>query len=69
LEENLYKNFLNVIISKGAEKCTFKAVLKAIKAYFKAVFRTEQIREHVTNALKMLINLTTTISSIINASI
>jgi len=50
----------------GAEERMFRAVLKALTAYFKAVVKIEQICKHVTNALKMLVNLTTTISNIIN---
>jgi len=54
---------------RGAEERTFKAILKAVKAYFKAVFRIEQMCKHVVSALKTPVNLTTTISSITNTSI
>jgi len=57
------------MIGRGAEECTFKVILKAIKAYFEAIFRTEQIYKYVVSALKTPINLTTTTSSTINISI
>jgi len=57
------------VTGRGAKECTFRAILKAVRAYFKAVFRMEQMCKHVINALKMLVNPTITISSIINVSI
>jgi len=57
------------VISRGAEEYTFRAILKAVKAYFKAVFRTEQMCEHIINVPKTPINLTTTTSNITDISI
>ena len=57
------------MISRGAEECTFGVILKAIRAYFKAVFRTEQMCEHVISALKTFINPITIINSITDTSI
>ena len=54
---------------RGAEERTFKAILKAIRAYFEAVFKIEQICKYVTSALKTPINPTITTSSITNISI
>ena len=54
---------------RGAEEYTFKAILKAIKAYFKAVFKTEQIYEHVVSTLKIPVNLTIIINNTTNISI
>jgi len=57
------------VTGRGAEKRTFKAILKAVRAYFKAVFKTEQMREHVASALKTPVNPTTIINSITDISI
>jgi len=54
---------------RGAEECTFKVILKTVRAYFKAVFKTEQICKHVVSALKTPVNLITIINSITNTSI
>ena len=53
---------------RGAEERTFKAILKAVRAYFKAVFRTEQMCKHVTSALKTPVNPTTITNSITDTS-
>jgi len=57
------------MISRGAEERTFGAILEAARAYFKAVFRTEQMCKYVASALKTPVNLITIISSITNVSI
>jgi len=57
------------VIGRGAEERTFKVILKAVRAYFKVIFKTEQIYEYIVNALKTLVNLIITISSITNISI
>jgi len=68
-EENLYKNFQDAVTSRGAEERTFRAIFETVRAYFKAVFKTEQMREYVTSAPKTPVNLITTTSSITDTSI
>jgi len=57
------------MIGRGAEERTFGAILEAARAYFKAVFRTEQMCKYVASALKTPVNLIIIISSITNMSI
>jgi len=57
------------VTGRGAEERTFGAILEAARAYFEAVFRTEQMYKHVVSALKTPVNLTITTNSTINISI
>jgi len=54
---------------RGAKECTFRAILKVVRAYFETVFRIEQIRKCVANALKIPVNLIIITNSITNANI
>jgi len=57
------------MIGRGAEECIFRAILKAVRAYFEAVFKTEQMYKYIINALKTPVNLTITTSNTTDISI